>query len=111
MNTLIKFCFAASIVLITVSCKKSLDLDIENPNRIDESNFWKTSQDAVQGINAVYGNFYRNGSPYSRWLPFYMDARSDDGYSTSGWNELRSVTALNITQYSFEVNIDPWAHH
>ena len=111
MNTLIKYCLAATLALSAFSCKKSLDLDIENTNRIDESNFWKTSKDAVEGINAVYGNFYRNGSPYSRWLPYYMDVRSDDGYSTSGWNELRSISGLNITQYSFEVNYDTWWHH
>jgi hypothetical protein len=111
MNTFFKYCLAASLALSATACKKSLDLDIENPNRIDESNYWKTSKDAQQGVNAVYGNFYRNGSPYSRWLPFYMDVRSDDGYSTSGWPELKSVSALNITQYSFEVNIDTWAHH
>ena len=111
MNTLIKYCLAATLAFSAFSCKKSLDLDIENTNRIDESNFWKTSKDAVEGINAVYGNFYRNGSPYSRWLPYYMDVRSDDGYSTSGWNELRSISGLNITQYSFEVNYDTWWHH
>jgi len=111
MNTLFKYCFAVILVLSATACKKYTDLDIENPNRIDESNFWKTGTDALQGINAVYGNFYRNGSPGSRWTPFYMDIRSDDGYSTSPWNELRSVGALNITQYSFEVNYDTWWHH
>lgn len=111
MNTIFKYCLAATLALSGTACKKSLDLDIENPNRVDESNFWKTGEDALQGVNAIYGNFYRNGAPYSRWLPFYMDVRSDDGYSTSGWNELRSVGGLNITQYSFEVNIDTWAHH
>ena len=111
MKTFLKYCFAATVVLTAGSCKKYTDLEIENPNRVDESNFWKTSQHAVEGINAVYGNFYRNGSPYSRWLPFYMDVRSDDGYSTSPWNELRSVSGLNITQYSFEVNYDTWWHH
>src|SRR5215218_2163680 len=40
-----------------------------------------------------------------------MDVRSDDGYSTSPWNELRSIGELNITQYSFEVNYDTWWHH
>ncbi len=73
MNTLFKYCLAATLVLSTAACKKSLDLDIENPNRVDESNFWKTGADALQGINAVYGNFYRNGAPYSRWLPYYMN--------------------------------------
>jgi starch-binding outer membrane protein, SusD/RagB family len=111
MNNLFKYCLAATLILSVSACKKYTDLDIENPNRKDESNFWKTSTDALQGLNAVYGNFYRNGSPGSRWTPFYFDVRSDDGYSTSPWNELRSVGALNITQYSFEVNYDTWWHH
>jgi hypothetical protein len=111
MKTFLKYMVAGAVVLSAGSCKKYLDLDIENPNRIDESNFWKTSQHAVEGTNAIYGNFYRNGAPYSRWLPFYMDVRSDDGYSTSPWNELRSIGELNITQYSFEVNYDTWWHH
>ncbi len=111
MKKLFKYCLAGVMLASAASCKKYLDLDIENPNRVDESNFWKTSDDALKGINAVYGNFYRNGSPGSRWTPFYFDIRSDDGYSTSPWNELRSVGALNITQYSFEVNYDTWWHH
>ncbi|MCM5528250.1 RagB/SusD family nutrient uptake outer membrane protein [Parasegetibacter sp. NRK P23] len=101
-----------SILLFTfASCKKSMELDIPNPNVPDESNFWQTGTDALLGVNAVYGNFYRNGAPFSRWMPFYMDVRSDDGYSTSPWNELRSIGAHNITQYSFEVNYDTWWHH
>lgn len=111
MNTLYKYSLVALLMIVAASCKKYTDLNIENPNRIDESNFWKTQADALQGINAVYGNFYRNGSPGSRWTPFYFDVRSDDGYSTSPWNELRSVGGLNITQYSFEVNYDTWWHH
>ncbi|RYY45578.1 MAG: RagB/SusD family nutrient uptake outer membrane protein [Chitinophagaceae bacterium] len=111
MKTFLKYLLAATVGLSAVSCKKSLDLDIENPNRVDESNFWKTGTDALQGVNAVYANFQKNGAPYSRWLPFYMDARSDDGYSTSGWPELRSVVAMNITDYSFEVQRDTWDHH
>lgn len=111
MNQLIKITVAGMLALSAFSCKKYLDMNIENPNRIDESNFWKTGADALQGINAVYGNFYRNGSPGSRWTPYYFDVRSDDGYSTSPWNELRSVGAHNITQYSFEVNYDTWWHH
>ena len=111
MNSIIKYMIAGALLLSLPACKKYTDLDIENPNREDESNFWKDADDALKGVNAVYGNFYRNGSPGSRWTPFFFDARSDDGYSLSGWNELRSVAALNITQYSFEVNIYTWAHH
>ena len=111
MKKYIQYIFAGILLVTVCSCKKSTELDIPNPNVPDESNFWQTSNDALLGLNAVYGNFYRNGSPFSRWLPFYMDVRSDDGYSTSGWPELRSVSGLNITQYSFEVNYDTWWHH
>lgn len=106
-----KYCFAATVMLSAASCKKSLDLDIENPNRIDESNFWKTSDHAIQGINAAYANFQKVGAPYSRWLPFYNDIRADEGYSTSPWNELRSVGALNITDYNFPVQFETWDAH
>jgi hypothetical protein len=111
MKTFLKYCFAATVVLSATSCKKYLDLNIENPNRLEERAFWRDANDAMEGINAVYGNFYRNGAPYSRWLPFYMDVRSDDGYSTTPWNELRSIGELNITDYNFEVNGDTWGHH
>ena len=109
MNTLFKYFFAALVVLSATACDKSLDLEVDNPNRIDEPDFWQTGEHALEGINAVYGNFYRNGP--SRWLPYYMDVRSDDGYSTSPWNELRSISALNTTDYNFEVQIDTWGHH
>lgn len=111
MKTYFKYFIAFGIFAAMLSCKKTTELEIPNPNVPDESNFWKTGNDALLGLNAVYGNFYRNGSPGSRWMPFYMDVRSDDGYSTSPWNELRSVGGLNITQYSFEVNYDTWWHH
>ncbi len=111
MKHIFKYLFVAAFLTTIGSCKKYMDLDLENPNRVDESNFWRTQEHALQGINAVYGNFYRNGAPYSRWFPFYMDVRSDDGYSTSPWPELRSVGGLNITNYSFEVQRDTWGHH
>lgn len=111
MRKYILYLFMGGMMVSALSCKKTTELDIPNPNVPDESNFWQTANDALLGVNAIYGNFYRNGAPFSRWLPFYMDARSDDGYSTSGWNELRSISGLNITQYSFEVNYDTWWHH
>jgi hypothetical protein len=107
MKQYFKYLFIAGLAASMASCTKSLD--IENPNEADEENFWSSSTNAVQGVNAIYGNAYRNGA-YSRWLPFYMDVRSDQGYSTSPWNELRSIGALNITQYSFEVQAETWNH-
>src|SRR3712207_4774557 len=109
MNTLFKYILSGVIAISAAACNKSLELDVENPNRIDEPDFWQNADHALQGINAVYGNFYRNGP--SRWLPYYLDVRSDDGYSTSPWNELRSISALSITDYSFEVQRETWDHH
>jgi hypothetical protein len=109
MKHIFKYLIAAFVAVSFGSFKKYLDLELENPNRVDESNFWRTGDDALKGINAVYGNFYRNGP--SRWLPYYMDVRSDDGYSTSPWPELRSISGHNITNYNFEVQADTWGHH
>ncbi|RYF85762.1 MAG: RagB/SusD family nutrient uptake outer membrane protein [Chitinophagaceae bacterium] len=111
MKQFLKIVIGVAAIVSATSCKKTTELEIPNPNQQDESNFWKSATDARLGVNAIYRNFTRNGAPYSRWLPFYMDVRSDDGYSTSGWPELQSISGLNITQYSFEVNIDTWAHH
>lgn len=110
MRSYFNYILIVSLVMV-MSCKKTTDLDIPNPNEQDESGFWQTANDALMGVTAIYGNFYRNGAPYNRWFPFFMDVRSDDGYSTSGWNELRSISGLNITQYSFEVTNDTWGHH
>lgn len=109
MRALYKTCIAAVLLFTASSCQKYLDLNVENPNREDESNFWTTGENALEGVNAIYGNFYRNGP--SRWLPYYFDVRSDDGYSTSPWPELRSIGGLNITNYNFEVQSDTWGHH
>jgi hypothetical protein len=72
-----KIYFSIAALLFLGSCKKTTELDIRNPNQLDESSFWKTATDAQQGVNAIYRNFTRNGAPYSRWLPFYMDVRSE----------------------------------
>ena len=101
MKTLLKNIITILLIIASSACNKSLDLDVTNPNRTEEPDFWVSGENALQGINAVYGNFYRNGP--SRWLPYYMDVRSDDGYSTSPWNELRSISALNTTDFNFEV--------
>ncbi len=109
MKQITKYALGVALLASLGACKKYTDLDVDNPNRLDEGIFWRTATDAVQGTNAVYGNFYRNGP--SRWLPYFLDVRSDDGYSTSPWNELRSISGLNVTDYNFEVQIDTWAHH
>ena len=91
-----------------ISCEESLD--IPNPNETDETNFWKSSSDALAGVNAVYGNAYRNGA-YARWLAVYFNPRSDDGLGSSGWPPLRSAVNFTTTDFNFEAARNIWDHH
>jgi hypothetical protein len=63
-----------------VSCDDMLNLT--NPNQQDTSNFWKTEQDLIDGLNAAYRPLRFNGE-YRRWLHILYISRSDEGYSTS----------------------------
>lgn len=96
------------ILLASVSCNKMLD--IKNPNQPDETNFWKTPNDALLGVNAIYGNNYRNGI-YARWLAVLLNPRSDDGWGSSGWDQIFTVTNFNIKFYDAEPVNHAWAHH
>src|SRR5436190_8525374 len=69
---------AACIVFIT-SCEKKLE--ISNPNTPTVENFWKTSTDALYGVNAIYSTYHRPGLCRNQ---FFIDIlRSDEGFSTS----------------------------
>jgi hypothetical protein len=47
--------------LVTFSCK---DFLTENPqNTVSQSNYYKTEQDAVAAVNAIYSTTARFGSP------------------------------------------------
>ena len=89
------------------SCTKSLD--IPNPNTVDETNYWKTADDALAGVNAVYGNNYRNGL-YARWLAVLLNPRSDDGIGSSGWDQIFTICNFKLVNYNAEPLFNAWAH-
>ena len=104
----ILICLVCTVFLFSmISCEKSLD--IKNPNQPDETNFWQTADDALLGVNEVYGNNYRNGL-YARWLGVLLNPRSDDGWGSSGWDQIFTTTNFNITFYDAEPNRHAWAH-
>ena len=98
----------SALLLANISCRKSLD--VENPNEPDEANFWKTGADALAGVNAIYGNAYRNGG-FARWLAVYYNPRSDDGIGTSGWPPLHSAADFTTIDFNFEAARNIWDHH
>lgn len=71
---------AIAAITITVSgCKKYLD--VTDPNAPTTTIYWKTSDDAQKGVNAIYSTFHRAG--ICRWYFFATMIRADEGWSTS----------------------------
>ncbi|MBN2485150.1 MAG: RagB/SusD family nutrient uptake outer membrane protein [Bacteroidales bacterium] len=68
-----------SATLLLSGC--SDDLTRDNPNQITAETYWKTANDALAGVNAIYSTLHRGA--ISRWLFFYTIIRSDEGTSTS----------------------------
>ncbi|MDR1342775.1 MAG: RagB/SusD family nutrient uptake outer membrane protein [Prevotellaceae bacterium] len=94
-------------IFLLFSCSESL-LDIENPNEPTVSTFWKTEDDAEKGVNAAYSSLYKEGG-WMRWLSFRYDLGSDEGWSSSPWNELAEWTRFNYVNYNFwEGNNEHW---
>jgi starch-binding outer membrane protein, SusD/RagB family len=74
--------------------------DIVNPNQPLVTVFWKTSDDAVKGVNAVYSTLHRGG--ISRWMPFYYIIRSDEGKSVSPATDIvTNMDQFLITDYNY----------
>jgi hypothetical protein len=65
------------------SCSEEF-LQLDNPNQQTTGTFWKTEDDAVKAINAVYHSLTMDGL-YMRLWPWIMDVRADDCYNTSPW--------------------------
>ncbi len=86
-------------VFVAAGCSHDL-LEIPNPNEPTTSTFWKTEDDAQKGLDAAYSRFYKEGT-WMRWLSFRYDLTSDEGWSTSPWNELADWTKFNYVNYNF----------
>jgi hypothetical protein len=108
MKKILNYIVAFTLVGAAMSCEDTLE--IENPNEISEQNFWRSESDALAGVNAIYGAFYRNGT-YARWLQMYLNPRSDDGFASTGWGELRSTIDFTQVDLNFEGTRNIWDHH
>lgn len=87
-------------ILLATGLMQSCKVDVENPNTITVNTFWKTEQDALRGVNAVYNMFYKPGT-FSRWMWFRLDLTSDEGFSQSPWAELKEWTQFRYNNYNF----------
>ena len=78
MKKIYRFLFAGVLALCATGCSSSL-LDIENPNEVTNTTFWKSADDAKAGVNACYSFLYKEGT-WMRWLSFRYDLSSDEGW-------------------------------
>ncbi|UCH14057.1 MAG: RagB/SusD family nutrient uptake outer membrane protein [Bacteroidales bacterium] len=96
------------MIIILMSCSEDF-VELTNPNALTSGSFWKTEEDFVLGVNAIYQAMIYDGT-YMRFFPWIMDIRADDVESvTPGYfpEDVANyiVDAANIA-YSF-----PWEHH
>lgn len=83
-----------SLALILTSCVNDEDLIQVDPNNEAVDSFWKTDQDATEGINATYGSLLTDGT-YMRSTPLLLDLKGDDSRSNSPWGAMYNVGRFN----------------
>ncbi|WP_343698163.1 RagB/SusD family nutrient uptake outer membrane protein [Flavobacterium sp.] len=83
-----------SLTLVTTSCVNDEDLLQVDPNVETAGSFWKTDQDAIEGVNAAYGSLLTDGT-YMRSTPLLLDLKGDDTRSNSPWGAMYNVGRFN----------------
>ncbi|TPG44574.1 RagB/SusD family nutrient uptake outer membrane protein [Flavobacterium pectinovorum] len=83
-----------SLAVATTSCVDNEDLTQIDPNNNAVDSFWKTDEDALQGVNAAYGSLLTDGT-YMRSTPLLLDARSDDARTNSPWGSMYNAGHFN----------------
>ena len=97
---------------VGVSCSKNL-LEVAPNNVLSDANFWKTENDAVEGVNAVYLGLI--GSAAWGYADFYggcllwLDDISDDGFwvanghatENDGWGGIANATETPLGDNSY----------
>lgn len=97
--------FTISIVILS-GCKRNFDE--VNPNAPTIASFWESSDDAVKGVNAVYGTFYRTPGLYSRWIYYHGILKSDEGFGSGGDGGLNNLMRFNQTNYNDGLTALTW---
>jgi tetratricopeptide (TPR) repeat protein len=90
------------------SCKKNFDEP--NPNQATVASFWKSSDDAVKGINAVYSTFHRGYAGYSRAMFFHGMLKGDEGYGSGGDGGLNTLMSFSMNDNNFGLTADTWSN-
>ena len=83
-----------SLAVVTTGCVENEDLTQVDPNNDAVDSFWKTDEDALEGVNATYGSLLTDGT-YMRSTPLLLDAKADDSRTNSPWPSMYNVGHFN----------------
>ncbi|MCB2407873.1 RagB/SusD family nutrient uptake outer membrane protein [Hymenobacter lucidus] len=97
---------AGSLLFGTGSCQDDL-LDKVNPNEPSTGQFWKSQDDAVRAVTAMYSGLQYIGTYSQRWH-FATIPRSDEGFSQSPYVELAQYTRFVQANTTFEYSYFMW---
>ncbi|RZJ70589.1 RagB/SusD family nutrient uptake outer membrane protein [Flavobacterium sp.] len=93
-NTIKRLLVIPILGMLATSCVNEEDLVQLDPNNESEGTFWQNDQDALAGVNAVYGSLLTDGT-YMRSTPLLLDLRADDTRSNSPWAAMANVGRFN----------------
>jgi len=96
------------VVVTCVGCDNKLDLI--SPNNQTADTYWKTEDQAVAGVTAIYTGFITDGG-YMRMFPLLSDGRGDDFKGDSPWPDLVQVANFTILPTSGPVRWIWEAHY
>lgn len=99
IKTYIGICLG-SVLLSLSSCQPEMDFD--NPAADSENSYYNTQEHLIYAVNGAYNILQRAGG-WARWMPFMLNARSDEYAFTTGAAAGEPETA-RLSQYN--VNAD-----
>jgi len=102
MKKLIIHLFAVSF--LCVSCKKDT-LDLNPPDKISSTNFWKSESDADLALAGAYSTFRTSPYTWGDWTvetfqPYTFDGFSDDSFSQFNYGGSKSAGSSGLTPLS-----------
>ncbi len=95
-----------SAVLSLAACNRNFEEP--NPNAVTLDLFWKSSNDAVKGINAVYSTFKLSRFTYSRFMFYHGILKSDEGFGSGGDIGLNNSMRFNEPNTNADTRSGTW---
>src|SRR5688572_14238258 len=103
-----KYLYIIAAISLSASCTRNFDET--NPNQPTIVTFWKSGDDAIKGLNAVYSIFHRGYAGYSRAMYFHGMLKSDEGFGSGGDGGLNTLMSFSMNDNNFGLTADTWSN-